>query len=75
MKRFELKFLDGPGAGRSIEADKPHPSVWLCEEAGIKWWTFTEPLRPKVILAKYELLGSAPRRDNGYLIAYGVRSG
>lgn len=73
MSRFELKFLDGPGAGRSIEGHKPHSTVWLCNANGIKWWTFTKPEHPHFIEAEYSLVGQAPRPGEKYLIVYGVK--
>lgn len=72
MKRFELKFLDGPGAGKSVWANEPHKRAWLCEEAGTKWWTFTEPMRPWIVVAEYKIVGSAHRREGTYLVCYGV---
>lgn len=70
MKRYELKFLDGPGGGRSIEADEFHKVVWLVN-AGRRFWTFHEPER-QYVEARYKLIGHAPRLDGHALLVYGI---
>lgn len=72
MKRYELKLLDGPGAGKSIRSDSAPPIIWLCKDASKRWWTFKEPFMSFPV-AEYHLLGQAPRVDGSYLVAYGVK--
>lgn len=73
MKRYELKFLDGPGGGKVIEADHVHKRVWLVN-SGRRMWTFHEPERMPgyQIEAVYKLLGHAPRLDGHDLLVYGL---
>jgi hypothetical protein len=66
--KYEMKFLDGPGAGRAIESDKVHKYVWLVND-GERRWTFKEPAVG--VEAKYRLQGHAPRPDGSYMLAYG----
>ena len=70
MKRFEWKFLDGPGAGRSVFSDHAPATLWLCGRLGKRWWTFKEPEK-MFVEATYELRGHAPRLEGPTLLTYG----
>jgi hypothetical protein len=72
VKRFELKFLDGPGGGKSIYADKAPPIVWLCNQRGKRWWSLSEPKELIYAEVRYEILGHALRFEGPALITYGV---
>lgn len=71
MSQFELKFLDGPGAGRSVWVDHVPGTVWLCHKISGRYWTFTQPEK-MLIEATYKLIGHAPRFDGTALLVYGV---
>jgi hypothetical protein len=71
-KRFELKFLDGPGGGKSIHADKAPPCIWLCNFRGKRWWALSEPEQMVWVEVTYKLLGYAMRLEGPALITYGV---
>lgn len=71
MKRFELEFIDGPGAGRSIESDKCPKAIWLCNVAGTRWWTLKEPEDKHLVEVRYKILGHILLDDERYRIMYG----
>ena len=71
--RFELRFLDGPGEGKTLNVEVGPPKVvWLCGDGNRKWWTFSEPAF-RFVEAEYKIEGFAPRRGERYLILYGVK--
>jgi hypothetical protein len=70
--KYELKFLDGPGGGRSFELDKVPKVVWLCSGLKGRFWRIEKP-DDFLIEATYDLKGYAPRLDGRALIVYGVR--
>lgn len=72
MKRFNLEFIDGPGEGRSIEADKCPKAVWLCNNGTHKWWTLKEPKDNHLAEARYKVLGHVLLDDERYRIMYGL---
>jgi hypothetical protein len=67
--KYEIRFLDGPGVGRTIEVENLHKYVWLVNDGNRKW-TFTEPYGIPVE-TKYRLEGHAPRPDGTYLLTFG----
>jgi hypothetical protein len=73
VKRYEVKFLDGPGDGKVIETDQVHKVIWLIN-TGRRYWTFTEPEHAPghSTEAIYKLLGHAPRLDGRDLLVYGL---
>lgn len=73
MKKYELKFLDGPGGGRSIQLDVVPKVVWLCSGRKGRYWRITEPEDTILIESIYDLKGHAPRLDGRALIVYVVR--
>lgn len=72
MKPYELKFLDGPGSGKSIYSDKAPQCIWLCNRLGKRWWALRKPTEKVWIEKTYKQLGHAPRFDGTALVSYGV---
>ena len=73
MKRFELKFLDGPGRGRSVWTDKAPPArVWLCRRLGRRWLAVRQPEDKALVEATYRNTGIAERLDGTAVASYGV---
>lgn len=66
--KYEIRFLDGPGTGRTIEVEELHKYVWLVRDSGGRRWTFSEPPSYEI---KYRLEGHAPRPDGTYLLTFG----
>lgn len=67
-----MKFLDGPGRGRSVWADHCGSPAWLCNRLGKRWITFREP-DPIYVEAVYKVKGHAPRLDGSALVLYVVK--
>lgn len=73
MKRYQLKFVDGPGRGRSVWTDKtPPPTVWLCARLGRRWIALREPEERPFVEATYRNRGVAESLDGHAVASYGV---
>ena len=72
MKRFELEFIEGPGAGRTLEVDAAEEipkTIWLCKDGERRYWRFKEP-RSNIEMT-YKIVGHLLRPDERYAILYG----
>lgn len=77
MPDYELKFLDGPAKDDRIHmVVPPSQKRWHCRSARASWWVIdTDPPEdPTVVVTEYEVVGSAPRKDGGALVCYGMVS-